>query len=84
MPFCERARSATDLNNQTRRCSSRVKKQRVGQQLFQKSWTSCLKAPFAKAKGLEDASEGVYGAARANWIVLRAPFGAPQDEGGWI
>src|SRR5208283_2894756 len=36
------------------------------------------------AKGSEDAPEGVCDAACAKWIVLRGPFGAPQDEGGGL
>jgi Protein of unknown function (DUF2877) len=41
-------------------------------------------APFAKAKGLEGCSiEGLLRLPR-HPIVLRGPFGAPQDEGGGL
>ncbi len=44
--------------------------------------TDLVQAPFAKAKGLEGRSRGRCRAVFATRIVLRGPFGAPQDEGG--
>jgi hypothetical protein len=40
-----------------------------------------LRRPLRKQRASKDAPEGVCNAARATWIVLRGPFGAPQDEG---
>jgi hypothetical protein len=41
-----------------------------------------LRRPLRKQRASKDAPEGVRNAARATWILLRGPFGAPQDEGG--
>jgi hypothetical protein len=41
-------------------------------------------APFAKAEGLEGCSRGRSRRRPRPLIVLRGPFGAPQDEGGGL
>ena len=43
-----------------------------------------LRRPLRKQRASKDAPEGVYGAARRAWTVLRGPFGAPQDESGGL
>ena len=43
-----------------------------------------LRRPLRKQRASKDAPEYACGNRLRHWIVLRGPFGAPQDEGGGL